>query len=167
MISRNRVWIAGVALAACMVAAAPVAASVFLKVDIPGLTRMSTAVVHAQVTEVRSAWNDEKTFIFTYVTLRVDETFRGEATETVVVRVPGGKVGDYVVEMEGAPRFRTGDEVVVFLGRWDDGAPMVAGYAQGVSRVQKDALGNRFLRGGIAEGMTISDLGRAVGRVGR
>jgi len=167
MMSRNRLWTAGIALAACLVAAAPVAASTFLKVDVPGLTRMSTAVVHAQVTDMRSAWNDDKTFIFTYVTLRVEETFHGAAPETVVVRVPGGKVGDYVVEMEGAPRFTKDDDVVVFLGRWDDGAPMVAGYHQGVSHVKQDSLGNKFLRGGIAEGMSVRDLARAVGQVGR
>src|SRR5262245_35457252 len=87
MMCRNRGW--GLVLAGSMMAAGSAVASTFLQVDLPALTRMSTSVVHAHVTDVSSAWNDQKTFIFTHVTLRVEETFRGEPSETVVVRVPG------------------------------------------------------------------------------
>jgi len=162
MTSPKGLWAAGVALAS-MVAAGPVTASVFLQVDLPALTKMSGSVVHARVTDVRSAWNDDGTFIFTYVTLQVEETFRGEATDTVVVRVPGGRVGNYVAQMEGAPTFEPDEEVVAFLARWDDGVPMIAGYFQGLSKVEHDALGNKTLRGGLAHGMPIAALARAVG----
>jgi len=165
MMSRSRWGAAGLTLAASMVAAGPVTASVFLQVDLPALTKMSASVVHARVIDVRSAWNDDGTFIFTYVTLKVEETFRGASQDTVVVRVPGGRVGDYVAEMEGAPLLMQDDDVVAFIGRWEDGAPMIAGYFEGVSRVEKDAHGNRFLRGGKAHGMPISELARAVARV--
>jgi len=101
------------------------------------------------------------------MTLKVEETLRGASQDTVVVRVPGGRVGDYVAEMEGAPRFVQDDDVVAFIGRWEDGAPMIAGYFEGVSRVEKDAHGNRILRGGKAHGMPISELARAVARVGQ
>lgn len=167
MTSRDRRRAAGLVLAASMLAAGAVPASVFVQIDLPALARMSTSVVHARVTDVRSAWNDQKTFIFTYVTLRVEESFRGESPDTVVVRVPGGRVDNFVVEMEGAPQFQPAEDVVAFLGRWNDGTPMVAGYLQGLSRVETDAVGNRILRGGKAGGMPISELARAVGRAGR
>ena len=154
------------AAAAVLLAAAATqaVASVFLKVDIPTLKRMSEAVVHARVSDVRSEWGPDGRFIFTYATLDVKGRLHGQAADQVIVRVPGGQMGDYHVEMIGAPTFQVGDEVVVFLSRWGDGAPMVAGYAEGVSRVVTDAVGNRILKGGLADGMPMSDLARQLGR---
>jgi len=142
------------------------AASTFLKVDIPTLKRMSESVVQARVTHVESAWNDEGSAIFTYVTLEVTARLHGKAADELVVRVPGGTVGDFTSEMEGAPQFQEGDEIVAFIARWYDGVPMVAGYAEGLSKVNHDARGNLMLRGGLADGMPMTDLGRALARSG-
>ena len=150
--------IAGVSIAA---------ASTFLKVDIPTLKGMSEAVVHAKVVDVRSAWNDEGTAIFTWVTLDVKGRLHGKAADQLVVRVPGGTVGDFTTEMAGAPKFDKGDEIVAFIARWYDGVPMVAGYAEGLSKVKHDLLGNLRLEGGLADGMPITDLARQLARSGR
>jgi predicted protein tyrosine phosphatase len=69
-------------------------------------------------------------------------------------------VDGYTVEMGGAPRFTEGEEIVAFVGRWDDGVPMVAGYAEGISRVRKDNLGHLMLQGGLADGLPVSELAR-------
>jgi hypothetical protein len=142
------------------------AASTFLKVDIPTLKKMSESVVQANVLDVRSAWNDEGTAIFTYVTLEVKGRLHGTSDNQLVVRVPGGTVGNFTTEMEGAPRFEEGDEVVAFIARWYDGVPMVAGYAEGLSKVNRDRLGNRFLVGGIADGLPMSELSKQLARSG-
>jgi hypothetical protein len=141
-------------------------ASSFLKVDVPTLKGMSESVVHAKVVDVRSAWNDEGSAIFTYVTLDVKGRLHGAADNQLVVRVPGGTVGDFTSVMEGAPQFEKGDNIVAFIGRWRDGAPMVAGYAQGLSKINQDRLGNQVLEGGVADGMPLSDLGRQLARSG-
>ena len=143
------------------------AASTFLKADISTLQKMSESVVHANVVDVRSAWNDEGSAIFTFVTLEVTGRLHGVAQGQIVVRVPGGTVGDFTSEMEGAPKFQQGDEVVAFISRWDDGVAMVAGYAEGLSRVNRDRLGNLILKGGLADGMPVSELGRQLARSGR
>ena len=140
-------------------------ASTFLSVDVPTLKRMSESVVQATVLDVRSAWNDERTAIFTYVTLEVKGRLHGRADNQLVVRVPGGTVGDFTTEMEGAPQFRQGDEVVAFIARWYDGVPMVAGYAQGLSKINRDRLGNKMLAGGIADGLPVSELVKQLARV--
>lgn len=142
------------------------AASTFLKVDIPTLKKMSESVVHAKVVDVQSAWNDEGSAIFTYVTLEVKGRLHGASDNQLVVRVPGGTVGDFTSEMEGAPVFHQGDHVVAFIARWYDGVPMVAGYAQGLSKVNQDRLGNQILEGGLADGMPMTELGRQLARSG-
>jgi hypothetical protein len=142
------------------------AASTFLQVDLPTLKGMSESVVHAKVVDVRSEWNAEGSAIFTYVTLDVKGRLHGTAANQLVVRVPGGTVGDFTSEMEGAPQFHRGDNVVAFIARWRDGVPMVAGYAQGLSKVSEDGLGNSILEGGIADGMPLPELGRQLGKSG-
>jgi hypothetical protein len=124
-------------------------ASTFLKVDIPTLRGMSESVVRANVVDVRSAWNDEGTGIFTFVTLQVTGRLHGAAQNQLVIRV-----------------FEVGDDVVAFVSRWQDGVPMVSGYAQGLSRVNRDGLGNLMLKGGLADGMPMNELGRQLGRSG-
>lgn len=162
--SRQR---AALVLGAMLMAGATIAAaSTFLKVDIPTLKRMSESVIQARVTNVQSAWNEEGSAIFTFVTLQVTGRLHGTSADELVVRVPGGTVGDFTSEMEGAPRFQEGDEVVAFIARWYDGVPMVAGYAEGLSKVNRDARGNLILRGGLADGMPITDLGRTLARSG-
>ena len=46
---------------------------------------------------------------------------------------------------------------------------MIAGYAAGVSKVNRDRLGNKMLAGGLADGLPMSELGKAArprGQVG-
>jgi hypothetical protein len=143
------------------------AASTFLKVDIPTLKRMSESVVQASVVDVRSAWNEERTGIFTYVTLDVKGRLHGNADNQIVVRVPGGTVGDFTTKMDGAPEFQVGDDIVAFIARWQDGIPMIAGYAAGLSKVNRDRLGNKMLAGGLADGLPMSELSKQLARVGR
>jgi hypothetical protein len=156
------------ACAAAIVAGGSLAlGSTFLKVDIPTLRGMSEAVVRAHVVDVRSSWNDEGSAIFTYVTLEVKGRLSGRTDNELVVRVPGGTVGNFTSVMEGAPEFTVGDDIVAFIARWDDGAPMIAGYAEGVSTVKVDGIGNAVLHGGLANGMPISELTKQLGRSGR
>ena len=135
-------------------------ASVFLKEDVNSLRKQSEAVVHAKVVDVRSYWNDDHSVIFTDVALDVKGRLHGASDNLIIVRVPGGTVGDYTMDMEGAPRFKVNDEVVAFVARWHDGAAMVAGYFQGLSSIKRDGLGNAILSGGVADGLPMSELAR-------
>ncbi len=162
--SRGR---AALAFGAMLLAGASIAsASTFLKVDIPTLKKMSESVVHARVVDVQSAWNAEGSAIFTYVTLEVKGRLHGSSENQIVVRVPGGTVGDFTSVMEGAPEFQKGDNVVAFIARWRDGVPMVAGYAQGLSKVNQDGLGNLVLEGGLADGMPMNELAKQLAKAG-
>lgn len=168
MMSRGRFSVACVALLALIVAGSTLAiGSTFLKVDMPTLRAMSEAVVQARVIDVRSAWNDEGSMIFTHVTLEVTGRLHGKAANELIVRVPGGTVGNFTSTMEGAPQFEVGQDVVAFIARWDDGVPMIAGYAEGLSTLHRDAVGNLVLDGGLANGMPISELAKQLGRSGR
>jgi hypothetical protein len=165
---RHRTVLSAVAIAALVIAGSGlVGASTFLKEDIKSLKAQSEAVVHAKVLDLHSYWDPTGSVIFTDVTLDVRGRLHGASGDQIVVRVPGGTVGDFTSVMDGAPQFEMDDEVVTFIARWQDGAPMVAGYFQGLMKVQRDNQGNAFLRGGVADGMAMSDLARHLRQAGR
>ena len=152
---------------AALVLAAPLHASTFLRLDVPALARASESVVHARVVEVTSGWDADHSMIYTHATLQVIRNLKGAMPARVTLRVPGGAVAEQTTVMVGAPAFARGDEVVAFLSRWDEGVPGVMGYAQGLSRVRRDGAGRARLRGGAADGLTLSELAGRIGRPAR
>lgn len=98
-----------------MLIALLLAATVQGPADVESLTASADAVVYAQVSRRASAWAPGGRQIFTTVTLRTIETWKGAPAEEVQVLVPGGEVGDIAQTVQGMADFREGEEVVVFL----------------------------------------------------
>jgi hypothetical protein len=119
-------------------AAAPVIATVLVPADLHELAREALTIVHGRVVDVRSQWTEGRRRIETVVTLEVRATLKGQPGETVSVRVPGGDMGRYTNVMIGAPRFREGEEVVLFLGGRAPALPHLLGLGQGVYRVIRE-----------------------------
>ncbi|HYC77396.1 MAG TPA: hypothetical protein VEI02_07190 [Planctomycetota bacterium] len=94
------------------------------------LVRGSECVVLADVESVSSQWDAEGRMIYTYVTLKVAECWKGAPAQTVVVRVPGGQVGDVRVRVSESPVFLAGERVAAFL-RSRNGATEVTGWFRG------------------------------------
>lgn len=135
-------------------------ASTFLQLDVPALSQRSEMVVQGRVTHIESAWDETKSMVYTYVTVDVSRTLKGFPQQTIEVRVPGGKVGGLTVRAVGTAHFHLNQEVLAFISRWSDGTPRVTGYQQGLSHVVRDIQGNMRLRGGAANGTTVSQLAR-------
>jgi hypothetical protein len=84
--------------------------------------------------------------IETIVTVEAASFLRGTPTATVSFRVPGGQIGRLKSITVGAPEFRTGEEVVLFLRSQGPAMPQVFGMHQGVYRVKQDArTGDRLV----------------------
>ena len=116
-----------------VVLALPLSASQFIRQPFDQVAREATFVVRGTVEQTWAQWDDAHEVIFTYATLRVSRYF-GESTgpDTLVVREAGGTVGDYTQEAIGFPAIRGGEEVVLFLSRWEDSADYrIHAYNQG------------------------------------
>jgi len=93
--------------------------------------------------------------VYTWTTVRVDESYGPAAKEKpaqLVICQPGGRVGNRVCVVPGLPRYRDGEDVIVFLERRT--APqsakhaaeyMPVGAVQGKYTVTKDGLAVRNL----------------------
>lgn len=99
--------------------------------DVESLTAAADVVVHAQVVARKSGFGRGGGQIFTSVTLRPLETWKGEILPQLSVLVEGGESGELSQTVQGAALFVDGEEVVVFLAR----------RAQGVYSVSRMALG--------------------------
>ena len=110
----------------------PAPATVVLETSVEDMTRVSTLVVHGEVLSVGSYTREgTRMQIVTEVALRVIEVLKGEHEEaSLVFTLPGGRVGDYTMRIPGMPRFRAGEEVVLFLERTSDGFA-ISGMQQG------------------------------------
>jgi hypothetical protein len=116
-----------------------VAATVRGPADVSALTASAEAVLHARVIARESRWGaggESSGLIFTRVTLQPMEWWKGGGTPAaVVVRVPGGTVGELTQTVDGVAAFAPQEEVVVFLRKLGD-EPGAAVYA-----VERLALG--------------------------
>src|ERR1044071_4770199 len=79
------------------------------------------AIVRGKVLAVECGREGDR--IFTYVTVRVREVIKGQIAERkIILKEPGGQVGPEGSIIFGTPRFKRGEEVLVYLDTWKDGS---------------------------------------------
>ena len=114
-------------------------ATVVIPAEFTEMVNGSQVIVHGVVTRVDAQLVGGRRTIETVVTVQVVDALKGVVETTAAFRVPGGEVGRYRRVMVGAPTFREGDEVVVFLAGRPPVMPMPFGLNQGVYRVTRAA----------------------------
>lgn len=81
------------------------------------------AIVLGKVVAIESSFDDRSNRIYTYVTVKVQEVFKGQITERkIVLKELGGQVGDKVNVVFGNPQFKRGERVLLYLDTWSDGS---------------------------------------------
>lgn len=91
-------------------------AASFEKLSFADLVRRSDRVIVATVLSTESAWNANKTAIYTTVRLGVEDTAKGAGASSIALVVEGGQVGEVAQAVEGAHPFTVGERLVLFLG---------------------------------------------------
>lgn len=102
------------------------------------LARRSDVVVVGKVSSMSSEWNNDKSRIFTRVTVSVDQYIKGDSGEHyVTVTTPGGEVDGVGELYSHSVRFVNDEEVVLFAVKDRQGGLRVAGGDQGKYTVKK------------------------------
>lgn len=112
-------------------------ATTVLPADFTDMVARAPLIVHGTVADVTARADAGRRSIESVITLEVIAPLKGNAPRRVVFRVPGGQLGRYRRVMVGAPEFRPGDEVVLFLDGRPPVVPMPFGLSQGVYRVRR------------------------------
>lgn len=129
----------GCFIIAFLFVASKVEATTVVRVPLEEMVRISALVVYGRVVAVdERAREDDSRNIWTTVTLEVYSVLKGNhAARTLTLRFPGGTAHGFTVDLIGMPKFRVGEEVVLFLEATTRGYTP-AGLGLGTYRVVKD-----------------------------
>jgi hypothetical protein len=104
-------------------------ATTIKKMDLQELVKVSDAIAQGTVESIETRWEDKS--IYTYTSIRVDESIKGGPRRAYLLRHPGGTIGALSLDAPGTPKFNKGDQVIVFLRDRKDGTFDVVGLGQG------------------------------------
>jgi len=110
------------------------------KIAFPELVRGADRIVVGEVISAESAWNADRTSIFTTVRLRVSEAAKGLNPGDILLRLEGGQAGGIAQAVSGGLSFTQGEQVVLFLK-----GETVLGGPQGVYAVVGGNVGDQTL----------------------
>lgn len=139
--NNSRIALALTAVLALMPVAAEATISRAMEFD--QKVEKAAAIVVGKVVSQESRWDAGQKRILTYSTFQVEKTLKGAQAAQATIVTPGGVVGDVAQEFVGVPRFRVGDEHVVFTRNTSVG-PTVLYFDQGAYRVS-DESGQRMV----------------------
>lgn len=103
------------------------------------LVQRADVVVVGKVTAMSSAWNSDRSRIYTRVTISVSQQIKGETSEnSATVSIPGGEVDGIGEFYSHTASFKMDEEVVVFATKDRQGQLQVTGGNEGKTTVTKD-----------------------------
>jgi hypothetical protein len=122
-------------LATC--AATPMPATTLARLSLDQLARAADTVARVRCADSTSYVQDGT--VWTRTQFTVIESFKGAPPAQIAVRLPGGRAGHIFVAVEAAPRFRPGEEGVLFLEPIAGGDYSVTAWALGTFRIRRNA----------------------------
>lgn len=126
-------------------------ATTVVPLTVEDLANTANLVVEARVLQSWTAWNPQRTIIYTYTRLVVDKALKGRAAGEIVVKQPGGVVGAMGQMVPGVRQFVVGEGVALFLRPSFDGdaAMSVVGLMQGNFRFLRETQGEVAVTNGV------------------
>jgi hypothetical protein len=112
--------------------------SQMVKVPLEQLSISSPTIIRGTVLRKWSDYEADGKYIVTFITFRVSEKVKGEPKDTVTVVVPGGAVGNLGLEVSHTPKFRIGEDVIVFISDDYRGRATVTEWRQGKISILND-----------------------------
>ena len=139
-----RIFIGFLALAVFCLVSFTSQATMVMKLDDEAMVNQAETVVTGTVTSMRSEWNKERTRIFTYITITPSNFLKSDGSpDEIVIKEPGGEVGEIGMFVEGSSVFEEGEEVLLFLKRGRKGFHRTVGLSQGKFSIQSDPVTQR------------------------
>jgi len=117
-----------------------VRATTLERMPLARMVQAAQVIVRARCVSNSTAWDAGE--IWTHTTFKVEEAWKSPSGSqlpgTIAVRLLGGTVGALTSHVSGVPRFRPGEDVLIFLEPTSRGDFSVAGWAQGTFRIRRD-----------------------------
>jgi hypothetical protein len=111
-------------------------ATTLVRLRFQDLVHYSNSIARVRCAHTESRMENGE--IWTDASFRILSHNKGYLPEEIVVRQPGGKFQHLHSRVEGAPEFRPGEEVYLFLAAHPSGQFLIVGWAQGTFRIHRD-----------------------------
>ena len=105
--------------------------------------------------------DEGRNWILTHSTFQIEQTLKGAPAQQITIVTPGGTAGKIAQEVVGVPKFRPGDENVLFV-RQSTAGPTVLYFEQGAYRVEKNSRGERMVQPMVSAPLVGSARGQSV-----
>jgi hypothetical protein len=110
------------------------------------LITSSRVILIGEIQSLKSQWDAGNQNIYTYVKLHVSRTIKGELqSDQIVFKQLGGRVGDDITVIFGAPEYQVGQRVLLFLDTANDGTLRIAHLFQGKYDINDDQASGQSL----------------------
>lgn len=108
------------------------------------LVSQAEIIFQGTVTNVRSEWIGEgaQRHIVSYVTFKVNDTFKGNPGDQISLQMLGGTVNGQTMEVTDAPKFKKGDRDVLFVEHNGTQFIPLVGIMHGRFHVKQDGTGH-------------------------
>ena len=113
-----------------------VSAATFSRMSLDQLAQAAPVIVRARCVSNAVRWDRGE--IWTFSTFTVAEIWKGSAAPTLTIRTLGGSIGNITSRVSGLPRFRPGEDVVLFLEPTAQAELAIVGWQQGAFRIRRD-----------------------------
>ena len=133
-------------------------ATTLFELSLQDLSVGAEMIVQAKVTAVVKQWNKDSSIIYTYIRMNItDDLIGDEEDNEIIVKQPGGKIGNTTLFVEGTSQYTVGEDNVVFL--FQDSENLTAfqtlGMYQGKYELYVDATGVTRVRQDTSSGVRL------------
>lgn len=106
------------------------------RMSVERMSQAAKAIARVRCVSNVTVW--QRGEIWTLTTFSLEQAWRGALEAEITVRSLGGTLGDVTSTVSGVPRFRPGEEVVLFLEPDPYGDYFVVSWQQGTFRIHRD-----------------------------
>ena len=139
---RSKIWSAHcVALLVAICGTSAARATAIERMSLEKMSRTAKVIVRARC--VGNSTSQDGGEIWTFTNFAVEQVWRGTAPAQITVRLLGGRMGNLTSSISGVPRFRAGEEVLLFLEPTARGDFSVVSWEQGTFRIRRDPATGR------------------------
>jgi hypothetical protein len=113
------------------------------RMSIARMAQTAALIVRARCVGNAARW--EAGEIWTITELETEDVWKGAASSRLAIRLLGGSVGNITSTVSGVPRFRAGEDLVLFLEPTKLGDFSIESWEQGTFRIRRDARSGEAL----------------------
>jgi hypothetical protein len=121
---------------AALLVCLPTDATTLESMSVARMGRAAPVIIRAQCLASSTGWDAGE--IWTLTLFETQEIWKGVAPPRVTVRLIGGRLGNLNSSVPGVPRFKPGEEVVLFLEPTPRRDFSIVSWVQGTFRIHRD-----------------------------